>query len=277
MSWWGKVIGGAFGFMLGGPLGALLGAVLGHHFDQGLNNLSLADDEGWEAGDQERVQAAFFTASFTVMGYIAKADGRVSASEIKNAENVMDQMQLDATQREVAIDLFNQGKKQQIVLDDIIGQLKEECGRRTNLIQFFLEIQISTALADGELHPAEQKILLQISELLGFSRFKFERLLAMALAQSRFRQHQSQSGGYRETKTGVTETQLSEAYQLLGVSSSASDDEVKKAYRRLVSQNHPDKLVSKGLPEEMMKLATQKTQEIKRAYDLISESRKNHH
>jgi DnaJ like chaperone protein len=277
MSWWGKVIGGAFGFMLGGPLGGLLGAVLGHNFDLGLNHLSVTDDEGWESGDQERVQAAFFTASFTVMGYIAKADGQVSPSEIKNAEKVMDQMQLDATQRKVAIDLFNQGKSQQIVLKAIIGQFKEECGRRTNLIQFFLEIQLSTALADGELHPAEQKILLEISQLLGFSRFKFERLLAMAVAQTRFRDYQSQSGEYREAKPHITETQLSEAYQLLGVTVSASDDEVKKAYRRLVSQNHPDKLVSKGLPEEMMKLATQKTQEIKRAYDLISESRKNNH
>ncbi len=276
MSWWGKAIGGAFGYMLGGPLGALLGGVLGHRFDKGIAQLAPPEDDAWTAGNQERVQAAFFTASFTTMGYIAKADGQVSKQEIAVAENVMNQMQLDATQRAVAIDLFNQGKDVSSI-DEAVRQFREECGRRTNLIQFFLEIQISTALADGELHRAEQKILLDISTQLGFSRFKFEQMLAMALAQSRFRGFTGQSDDKQNDTPKPRASQLSEAYQLLGVTASASDVEVKKAYRRLISQHHPDKLVSKGLPEEMMKLATQKTREIKSAYDLIRDGRQKNH
>ncbi|MEW8432270.1 MAG: co-chaperone DjlA, partial [Candidatus Thiodiazotropha sp.] len=95
MSWWGKLVGGAFGFMLGGPLGAVLGAALGHHFDKGLRGLP--DDQiSWGPGDQERVQTAFFTATFSVMGHLAKADGRVSPDEIKMAEALMAQMSLSS-------------------------------------------------------------------------------------------------------------------------------------------------------------------------------------
>jgi len=248
MSWWGKAIGGAFGYMLGGPLGALLGAVLGHNFDRGIQRISYRP---WETGDQERVQAAFFTATFTV------------------SENLMEQMRLDDVQRKVAIDLFNQGKNVGSDIEGAIEQLRMECGRRLNLIQFFIEIQIATALADGDLHPEEQKILVNIAEQLGFSRFKFERLLAMAVAQARFRGFRYQKNESEAGFAYSSEQQVDEAYRLLGVEPSVSDVDLKRAYRRLMSQNHPDKLVSKGLPEEMMKLATEKTGEIKTAYEFL--------
>ena len=88
MAWWGKALGGAFGFMIGGPLGALMGIAFGHNFDRGMDSL---DDADWLSGGQDRVQAAFFTATFSVMGYIAKADGRVTRDEIQLAESVMSQ------------------------------------------------------------------------------------------------------------------------------------------------------------------------------------------
>ena len=92
MSWWGKLLGGTFGFMFGGPLGAVLGAALGHNFDRGLN---LSDEmAGSSRSDQQRVQTAFFTASFSVMGAVCKADGQVSNDEISIAKQVMGQMQL---------------------------------------------------------------------------------------------------------------------------------------------------------------------------------------
>ena len=71
MAWWGKALGGAFGFMIGGPLGALMGIAFGHNFDRGLKSMG---KDGWQAGaaDQDRIQAAFFTTTFSVMGYIAK-------------------------------------------------------------------------------------------------------------------------------------------------------------------------------------------------------------
>ena len=107
MGWWGKLVGGAFGFMLGGPLGALLGGVLGHNFDRGLGRLG--QDERFRPGDRERVQTAFFTATFSVMGHLAKADGRISPQEIALAEAVMAQMDLDGERRRAAIRLYERG------------------------------------------------------------------------------------------------------------------------------------------------------------------------
>lgn len=269
MSWWGKVIGGAFGFALGGPLGAMLGATIGHSFDKGLKGLEDMGELGGGA-DQERIQAAFFTATFSVMGHLAKADGRVSQSEIDLARQTMDRMQLTEDQKKAAISLFSKGKESSFDFGASVRQLKQECGRRTNLLRMFMEIQLSTALADGELHPAEQSLLMEMATLLGFQRRQFEELLAMATAQSRF----SQSGrAFSEAKP--SKNRLVEAYRVLGVDQSCSDAELKKAYRKLISQHHPDKLVSKGLPEEMMKIATEKTREIKEAYELIKQSRSN--
>ena len=110
---WGKLLGGAFGFMIGGPIGAVLGAALGHSFDKGMN-LQLAHDvpeDDLPPGDAERIKMAFFTATFSVMGHIAKADGRVDRSEVALAEAIMSSMNLDAELRAAAIKLFNEGKQ----------------------------------------------------------------------------------------------------------------------------------------------------------------------
>ena len=157
MNWWGKVLGGGFGFLIGGPIGAMIGAALGHNFDTGLKNLQLEDDEArheeMQPGAQERVQAAFFTATFATMGYIAKADGKVTPDEIAVTESVMSQMQLSAEQRKVAIDLFQQGKDPDYDLKAVVEQFRIECRRRTNLMRMFVEIQLHAVYADGEVHP----------------------------------------------------------------------------------------------------------------------------
>ena len=175
MSWWGKVIGGAFGFMLGGPLGALFGAAVGHHFDKGLERGAINQVFG-QSGDQERVQAAFFTALFSVMGHVAKADGRVSADEIAMARSIMQQMALDEAQTNIAIDLFNQGKQANFDLDGVIEQFRHEAHRRTTLLQMFLEILLHAAYADGIMQPDEHRVLRRISEHLGFSLRQFQQL-----------------------------------------------------------------------------------------------------
>jgi DnaJ like chaperone protein len=261
MAWWGKIFGGGLGFMMGGPLGALIGAALGHQFDRGLANLELLQDAG--SGDTERTQAAFFTATFAVMGHLAKADGQVSRNEIRMAEQVMTHMQLSSEQRKAAIELFNQGKSTDFPLDEVLQQFKQECHRRRNLIQMFLEILISTALSDGNLHPAEHGALQHIARQLGFHRLQLDQLIEMIRAQQHFG-HQA---------SAPSSSRVSDAYAILGIPASSSDAEVKKAYRRLMSQHHPDKLVSKGLPEEMIKLAAEKTHEIKTAFETIKKSR----
>ncbi|MDZ7786616.1 MAG: co-chaperone DjlA [Halofilum sp. (in: g-proteobacteria)] len=263
MSWWGKVVGGAFGFMVGGPLGALLGAALGHSFDRGLHGIPGAGG----AARQERVQAAFFTATFSVMGHLAKADGRVSANEIGLAEAVMRQMNLNAEQRRAAIRLFNQGKAADFDLDGVVRQLRSECGRNTNLVQMFVEIQLQAAYADGRMDAPEERLMLHMCELLGFPEERFRLLERMLLGEHRAHR---QRGAGPPADQGLS---LDDAYAILGVSRDASNDEVKKAYRRLMSQHHPDKLVSKGLPDEMIQMAKTKSQDISRAYEAIKNSR----
>ncbi|MEA2094913.1 MAG: co-chaperone DjlA [Pseudomonadota bacterium] len=256
MAWWGTLLGGTLGFMFGGPLGALLGAALGRNFDKGIN---LAGEQGaFDIGQQERVQAAFFTATFSVMGHIAKADGKVTPDEISAAEAIMTRMQLDARQRKAAIRLFNEGKKDDFPLHDILDQFRHECHRRRNLVQMFLEIQIATALADGHFHASEKRVLFTIGEQLGLDHAAIERLFGFVRS--------SQPHGERKQP-------LSKAYEILGVGKNSDDADIKKAYRRLMSQHHPDKLIARGLPEEMIKMATEKTQEIKAAYEQIKESR----
>lgn len=254
MAWWGALLGGTLGYMFGGPLGALLGATLGSNFDKGLKQT-----DAFAAGDQQRVQAAFFTASFSVMGYIAKADGRVTSDEISTARNIMAQMQLDEQQKKAAIRLFDEGKQPGFPLQEVVEQFKRECHRRRNLVQMFIEIQLATAMADGTLHTAERRAIQTIAQILGFSQRELDHLIHLATGSNR----QQTSGGFS----------LDEAYAILDVKKNVSDAEVKKAYRRLMSQHHPDKLVAKGLPEEMIKLATEKTQEIRKAYEMVQESR----
>jgi len=265
LAWWGKLVGGAFGFMLGGPLGAALGAVLGHSFDKGLGGI----EEGPGAGERERVQTAFFTATFSVMGHLAKADGRVSSGEIALAETLMAEMDLSAELRKTAIGLFNQGKEPGFPLDAVLEQFRRECHRRQTLVQMFLEIQIQAAYADGELDPVETELLEHICLRLGVPLQAYRRLEQMVRAERRFA-GAGRRGARVEAPRAPT---LHDAYAVLNVASGASDAEVKRSYRRLLSQHHPDKLVAKGLPEEMMKLAAQKTHEIRQAYEQIRAAR----
>jgi DnaJ like chaperone protein len=260
VAWWGKALGGAFGFMIGGPLGALMGIAFGHSFDRGMSGVGGAEF----AADQERIQAAFFTATFSVMGYIAKADGRVTRDEIRLAEAVMERLGLGTEMRESAKKLFGEGKANDFPIDEVMQQFKRETHRRTTLIQMFLEIQLQAAYADGVMHPAEREALVGICGHLGIPVALLDRLEEMLLA----------GFGRSGHDVASSKTSVVDAYHILGVDESVSDAELKKTYRRLMSQHHPDKLVAKGLPEEMVQDATEKTQQIKAAYELIRESRR---
>ncbi len=264
MAWWGKALGGTFGFMMGGPLGAMIGMAFGHNFDKGLKSV-MGGGEGFNIGDQQRVQAAFFTATFSVMGHIAKADGKVTADEIRLAEAVMDQMGLTGDVKLSAKKLFSEGKSNDFPLDEVLRQFKKESSRRTNIIRAFLEIQIQAAYADGTMDSAEKDLLRHICDVLNFPQASFDQLEQMIKAGF------TGGAGARGTNSSLT---VDAAYAILSVDKNTSDKDLKKAYRRLMSQHHPDKLVSKGLPDEMIKDATEKTQKIKEAYDFIKAERK---
>jgi DnaJ like chaperone protein len=215
---------------------------------------------------------AFFTATFSVMGHIAKADGRVSEAEIDWARRVMDQMGLTGEMRQTAMNLFQEGKSRDFPLDAALDQFRRECRRRGNLLRMFIEIQLQEALADGYVGGEEEHLLLHICAQLGISRFEYEGIKLQLQAQQRFYNRHY----YYQTGAAKPASQLEDAYAALGLKPSASDDEVKKTYRRLLSRHHPDKLVSKGLPEEMMTLAKEKTQQITKAYETIQQARHKH-
>jgi len=283
---WGKLLGGAFGFMIGGPLGAVLGAALGHSFDTGMkarltHDGDDGDDDDLPPGDAERIKMAFFTATFSVMGHIAKADGHVHPTEIALAEAVMKQMKLDSQLRAAAIKLFNEGKKPDFDPEALVLQFRQECQRRTSLYRMFVEIQIQAALADGVMTIEEEQALLRISSVLGFTEPTFrqlEMLVRFSMGMMDGKPGQASSGsrqgdGAEAAPPATQRMSVRAAYKALGAEPGDDKATVKRAYRRLMSQHHPDKLVAKGLPEEMIKLATDKTQHIQKAYEKIKENR----
>jgi DnaJ like chaperone protein len=273
MNIWGKIIGGFFGFLLAGPLGLLLGVFIGHLFDRGLSN-----NQGWAFStvNPSAAQQAFFDSTFLVMGHIAKLDGRVSEAEIQAARAIMHRLGLTETMRHKAIDLFNRGKLTSFDLEKTLKHLVQTCHRNKVLLKLFVEIQMQTALAEQPISRAKQKVLQKICQYLGFAPLNFSFFEHLFNFEQAFRQQSSQyqqeKGQYQSPRPRHP-LNLQDAYAILGIANTATPAEIKKAYRKLMSQHHPDKLLAKGLPEEMIKIATEKTQNIKAAYDHICEAK----
>jgi DnaJ like chaperone protein len=260
----GKIIAGVFGWMIAGPIGVLIGICIGHQFDRGLGSLI----NPISAEDQRRIGESFFITVFSLLGYLAKSDGRISKAEISQAEVLMSRMGLPPEQRREAIKLFQGGAQADFSMDQTMQAFVAICGRQNNLKRSLLNYLIALALADGELHKAEREALKKIAAYLGFSEALFSQFLEMIMAQARFRGSDSMQGSTN------TVSQLEAAYKALGVSATQTDAQIKKAYRKLLSENHPDKLIGQGMPADMIKLATERTQEIRKAYELIMSTRK---
>ena len=251
----GKVIGGILGFVIGGPIGALVGLVLGHLVDS--NRVV-----GGGGFSRARDHTTFFNTTFAVMGHLCKADGRVSAEEIRAAEAVMDQLRLSEARRTEARAMFRTGKAPEFDLAGTLDAFQAAYGRAAQLKFVFLQIQMSAAWADGEVGAAERSVLHEIARRLRIPEVAFRQVEALVAAMAG-RAHRS--GGAQPS----SQADIDGAYRALGVSPTDSDTHIKRAYRRLISQHHPDKLISKGLPEDMMRAATERTAEIKASYDLI--------
>ena len=270
-SWGGKLIVGLLGMLIGGPIGLAIGVLIGHFLDRGVERVqSFNPFRPYRPGEREDVQDALFSAVFSIMGHLAKADGRVSEQEIGQAEAIMSRMQLNDEQRRRAQEAFRQGKDDDFPLDQTVAEFRQRIRRRRHLVVVFLELLLQTALADGELHAEEERILFRVAAGLGVPESQFRQILNMVLAQARFG---GAGAGGAGGAAGPSRPSLGEAYQVLGVSEEASDQEVKKAYRRLMSEHHPDKLAARGVPEEMIRVSTEKTAEISKAYDMIKEAR----
>lgn len=266
--WFGKFIGGFFGALLAGPVGVLIGIFVGHAFDRGFK-VTQTFSSHQTYSNHTQAQEAFFNATFLVMGHIAKADGYISEKEIQASEAIMARLGLHGALKQKAISLFRTGKLPSFNLEKTLDSLFEGCHRNPILLQMFIDIQQQVAHADGTLSRKKQQVLEVISQRLGTT--FYDSSLFETLFQNAYTQHNQNH--YQHSQAHPPRNKLSEAYKLLGIAETVPDTEVKKAYRRLMSQNHPDKLIAKGLPEEMVKLATEKTQGIRGAYDLICKAR----
>lgn len=229
----------------------MLGALLGHQFDQGL---------GTRLAGARRSQSMIFDVTFEVMGHLAKADGRVNEDEIQVARRVMHEMRLLPAEVKAAIACFNSGKHAQYPFRLRLGELQNAIGHQRALARGFVEIQVQAAVGAGDIDTEKRKRLWEVAHMFGISRAELAQIEAVARARR----------GQRMSGAAVT---LEEAYRALGIGPEATDQDVKTAYRRLMNQHHPDKLVSRGLPQSMAPLAEQKTREIRMAYDRIKEAR----
>jgi len=262
MGWNGKIIGAGIGFWLGGPIGAALGLLVGHQFDAGD---AVRIEPG--AGGAARVQELYFPALFRVMGHVAKADGRVSEPEIAAARAVMATLRLGPDQVRQAIGYFGEGKQADFSLDAALAELRPLLRAFPQLAQFFMEIQLQAALAGNGLDARPRARLLRAANLLGLTSDDFARLEALMRWRMNGAQAASQAGAHSEPD------RLRQAYAVLEVPASASDEQVVKSYRRAMSRNHPDKLQANGLPESMLERAKERTQQIQAAYELVRAAR----
>lgn len=276
--WLGKITGATFGLFSGGPFGIIIGMIVGHLLDQFIERNMLGINHQQEpSGDSNsslhlQIQQVFFRTTFRVMGRIAKADGRVSTEEIAAANNIMTQMGLNGDARKQAIQYFTEGKDSDFDLSQDIRRLKEALSHQSSLSQMFLEIQLSVAYSDGKLTLEERRVFDRLCRDLGISAFQFEWIHSRVKAAMAGGWSSSQQG--HSHRRGSQRSELATAYAVLGVKPEITDTDLKKEYRKLMSQHHPDKLVAKGLPAEMMKLAKEKTQDIQTAYDKIRQARK---
>ncbi|WP_404400225.1 co-chaperone DjlA [Idiomarina seosinensis] len=271
---WGKVIGAVAGYLFLRIPGAVIGAFIGHWFDRGM-----AQDFTRKGGfgqflfgaDKAVADATFLYTLFAVMGHLAKAKGRVTDQDIAQASALMDRLRLTGEARSEAQDAFREGKQPGFPLEKEVTAFREAFYGNRDVLQLFMEQLMALALNDGVLDKAEHEVLVTVGKNLGFTRFQIDQWLTMQKAAFRFHQRHQQSQGRQQQRS--SEDDLKDAYQVLGVTSTQSDAEIKKAYRKLMARHHPDKLASKGLPDEVMKEAQERARDIQAAYDTIKSQR----
>jgi DnaJ like chaperone protein len=267
VSYWGKTIGAFSGYLIGGVFGALLGLLLGHLLDKGMHNKAPLQFTRMSVTELEQIKSEFFTATFTVMGHVAKTEGLSPEDEILFAKHVMDRMGLPDERRRDALRLFNEGKQPGFPLETVIGQFYIACKDQPNLLEMFVEIQLYAAFYSGKINALARQIILNISYQLDLTNADFDRFEKLVKAEYHV------GNGKKTAELRNKDVGLEDAYAILNTTPNASNDEVKTAYRRLTSKHHPDKLAAKGLPEDMLKLAEARTWEIRAAYERIREVR----
>jgi DnaJ like chaperone protein len=258
--WWGKIIGALIGYLLAGWAGAIAGFIIGHLSDLSRGHQAFSLFGGRHQSAQEFRQS-FFQSTFLVLGHVAKSDGRIDDAELAAARHVMQRLGLTEEQRRQAMHLFNDGKSPAFNLDETLTLMVQACRGNFILLHVFADMQMQAARASGVITHEKRQILQHIFQRIGYVPFEFY------FSQSQQGHH------YQQSTVFNAGDKLRKAYALLSITESSTNDEIKHAYRKLMSRHHPDKLIARGLSEEMMKLATEKAQNIQLAYDLIRQTR----
>lgn len=247
------------------------------------------------ANKLQTIRESFFNTVFSLLGHIANCDGFINRNEIKRIETYMEKMELSEKCKREAKHLFRAGTSPQFN----INQVLKEFGKTAtpNLVQILLVYLISMARTDGLLVKKELQVVQKVAAALGYKSIIFDHLLRMIAAQDEFAspppsqqtsgqktQHQTYEHPKTEQKNNTdkgnfysrqkhSQPDLHEAYKALGVSWEASEKEIKKAYQKLVSQFHPDKLVGQGMPPDLINAATERFKKIHAAYEYIKRYR----
>lgn len=278
---WAIVTGFILSFLTKSGWGFLLGLFIGPVLYRVFNNIA-------PMRQMPPSPNLFLTIAFEVLGHLSKAKGAVTQNDIALAKEYMDTLNLDHEKRKLAQDSFNLGKSANYPLRERLQELYRQYRYRRNVLKVFCEQLIRAAISDGTLHEKEQQILFIVADELHIPRAQMAIYIQMMMASYQFQnngqyQYYSQGqhyGGYQQgyNQNGSYQQQPSQAnianaYRILGIKEGDEVATIKRAYRKLMNEYHPDKLVSKGLPPEMLETAKKRAQEIQAAYDLIKSQR----
>ena len=246
MGWFGKLTLGSLGFMMAGPLGAIAGAALGHHLFDKEDSIA---SKALPFGHTEQAQAAYFISLFSILGKLAKADGVVSREEINIVNQFLSNLRLPEQQKQFARNIFNESKNSPYSIDDFASQLYQVNQADPTILLSFMDLLFKLAAADGKLHETEEAALLSIKNIFRISDTQFADLKSVYFKQNDMH------------------------YRTLNCTMQSTDEEIKSSYKKLVKEYHPDMIISKGLPEEFVDVATKKFQEIQEAYNEVRQER----
>ena len=244
MSLWGTIIGGAAGFALGGPLGGLLGAAAGHAVDL------YRDGEVAEAEPADNTRKIAFTIGVIALSAkMAKADGEVTRDEIAAFREIFT---VDADEIENVNRIFDLARRDSAGYESYARQIAKLFPAGSPVLERLLDGLFHIAKADGKVPPAEIDYLRRVAAIFGFDEPAFERI--------------------RRTQLGIEFCQ-DDPYCILGVAASDGEDVVKAAYRKAVRENHPDRLIAEGLPQEAIATANAKLALLNTAWETIRAKR----
>lgn len=244
----GKIVGGTIGFALGGPIGAVAGAVFGHAYDSTEDDTQPVRQN--YLSTLEASQLSFFVSTFSMLAKLAKIDGRVSNEEIDAVEAfAANDLRLSDQDKEIAFNVFRAALNTPAAFEDFAVQFYQHFQQQPQMIEMMIDILLRVSVADGDLNTHEEHLIKRAVEIFHYGDQNYNQL------KSRYVVLQNQ------------------AYQVLGCDPEDSDDQIKKQYRNLVHAYHPDKISSKGLPEEFIQLAHDKFRQIQTAYDEIKQER----